>query len=79
MKTNKIYIKPYHSEVTAKDDGFILTITGKTKNGQGQEYKIIIAFDWWWIPFLLKGIKQVITSKINWLTGINNKINIEIK
>jgi len=78
MKQNKIYLKPYHSEVTDSEEGFIFKVWGRTKDGKGQEYQISIKFTWWWIPYLLKDFKRALMKKITYLSGLSNKIDVEI-
>jgi hypothetical protein len=77
MEREKIYIKPYDSEMYKSDKGFELHIFGRTAGGKGKEHEIIINFEVWWIGYLLKDFKRILNEKISYLKGYCDKINIE--
>lgn len=68
----KIFIKPYHSEMHKTATGFKLHVYGRTNNGKGKNHEIIIDFDLWWIPFLIKDFKRILAEKIMYLKTLTN-------
>jgi hypothetical protein len=59
------------------DTGFKLHVYGRTNNGKGQFYEIIIDFDLFWIPYLVKDFKRILTEKITYLKTLINLFNNE--
>jgi len=58
-----IYLDVHHLEMENTNEGFRLVLYGRTNKGEGKFHKIYLNFSSFWIRYILKNFRAILTRK----------------